>query len=255
MAKLGLIISMYDESACVAETLRFVGRAFEAIVVVQSRLIPYDRVDVALDWEKSAYICLENLDPRTPEQKASKTERFDFVNRSLARNFSRGFTAINDDDVGDAVRRSASIREAVFSTAGIDFAVAITGDTLIRHMLGIEWIIGWMKDTQSLIGCSRAIGQNFHRAELTREQMSDPNYPKEGRPQDFTNADFMPQLFIAHHSMFERLSHIEVTNPWCFEQCLGDAIMGAKQYVFSQTAYGYSDGIRYNTPSPENWKH
>jgi hypothetical protein len=85
--------------------------------------------------------------------------------------------------------------------------------------------------------------------------MADANHPKGGRIQDASNKDFMPQFFIVSWGMVERLSNIEVTNPWCFEQCLGDAIGDAKQYVFSDTAYGFNDGVRYNVPSPKGWKH
>lgn len=227
---LGLVVSMYDEEQCVARNLA--KHKFAQVAIVQSRLEPYPSIQAQIRTV-GHYIRFPNLDTRTDEEKAANAERFDVGARSMSRNFAAGFGKMG----------------------GLDYVVAITGDTLFLHLYGIQWIIGTMEKRGAQIGCSRAMGQNLHAAHWTREQMADKSLRKEGRLQDDSVKDFMPQLWIARGDMIERLQHIEVTNPWCMEQCLGDAIGDASQFVFSETAYGFSDGVIYHTPSPEGWQH
>ncbi len=236
--RLALCVTMYDESENMIDNFRRLGNRFNRMAVVQSQIDTFPDLEPLLLMHPCAiYIRFPNLDQRTPEQKANNTERFDIGARSMARNYSAAFRWLTETSASDPV----------------DYAVAITGDTKILHLYGIEQIIEEIGNAE--IACSRAMGQNFHQAGWTREEMNDPNHPKGGRLQDESNKDFMPQFFIAKRSLFPALADIQVTNPWCFEQCLGDAIGVAKQYVFSQTAYGFADGIIYHTPSPEGWKH
>lgn len=215
---------MYNEERPVFMTLRKVGRYFERIALVQSQLIPYEIFEKGKSVLPIEYILFPNLDTRTDEQKNTNSERFDFLNRSMARNFSAAFQHLEQFD--------------------LDYVVAITGDTCILYMDGILDLIDKMGDAP--VACSRAIGQQFHASHWTREQMADPNCPKEGRLQDSSNKDFMPQFWIVPKRMIQRFAHIEVTNPWCFEQCLGD-VLDDQPYVFSDVAYDFSDGIVYNT--------
>lgn len=220
---LGLVITMYDEQDCVYHTLEQVAKEFKRIVVVQSREEPWSIVQQELSKHPdSQYILLSNLDTRTEEQRKNRNEPFDALTRSLCRNYATGFREMGD----------------------MDYVVAILGDTLILHMCGIREIIEKMGDKQ--VACSRPMGQNIHASTLTREQMADPNHPKGGRIVDDTNKDFMPHLFIVRQDIIPRLHHIEHTNPWAFEQIMGDAIGDATQYVFANNAFEYSDGIVYN---------
>jgi len=232
---------MLDEECSVLVTLTRVGALFQVIEIVQSGLQPYPAVaEKAANHPACSYVQLPNFDDRSEEEKKRPGERFDVGARSQARNFSEGF------------RR---IQERINAGAEIDYAVGIHGDTCILHLDGVTEIIRHMKHEGADIGVSRAMGQRFHAATLTREQMADPQHPKEGRLQDHTVKDFMPQFFVAKVNLVPRLGRIKVTNPWCMEQCMGDAIGGAGQFVFSTTAYGYSNGIVYHVPSPLGWKH
>jgi hypothetical protein len=92
--------------------------------------------------------------------------------------------------------------------------------------------------------CSQAIGQKFHAADGTLE----------GRPQHPGISDFMPQFWIVlghWQKSTGAFTDIEVTNEWTTEQCLGDEFVKRRgnfdAYVISNDAYGYSDGISYQT--------
>ncbi|MBU2395752.1 MAG: hypothetical protein KKH70_20650 [Gammaproteobacteria bacterium] len=234
---LALAVSMYDEVECMGKNLAYWGSEFEKIAIVQSGLEPYKEIGrLAMDHPACSYTQFENLDKRTDQSDTA--ERFDIGARAMSRNFSYAFKEIGglDQEIG-----------------ALRFIVGITGDTQFIHLNGIRRIIEQMGDAD--IAVSRAMGQSFHRASLTIEQMRGDENLKRGRVQDESTGDFMPQLFIARASLLDSLSHIVVTNRWCFEQCLGDAVLRAKRYVFSRTAYGFSDGIRYHYPSPKGWKH
>ncbi len=261
--KAGLVITMYDEVETVGKTLQLTGAEFERVVVVQSNLSSYEGLaDQITEHKNGEYVRLPNLDTRTAEDKANTSERFDFIVKALVRNFSEGFKRCEEHD--------------------LDYVVAITGDTMLLHLHGIADIIKAMGDTP--VACSRAMGQRFHKAEWSREDIADPGCPKKGRLQDESVKDFMPHMFIVTGDMIPRLSNIEVTNRWCLEQCIGDAIGDADQFVFSKTAYGFADfillpikingeatemlvykgkdireatqtGVMYNIPSDSGWVH
>lgn len=231
---LGFVVSMYDELNCVAMNLARLGSQFERIAIVQSQEEPYPKIVELTAALPASYILLPNLDTRTPEEKTENSERFDVCNKSMARNFSAGFRAMDPCP---------------------DYVLAATGDTLFLNLFGIEWIIGQMERGNYQVGCSRAMGQDLHAAHWTREQMADKTLPKGGRLQTEHNHDFMPHMWIVRADVAPRFRDIQVTNPWSFEQCLGDAMGDAEQFVFAKNAYDFSDGVIYNTPSPENWKH
>ena len=238
---LALAVTFYDEIEALMFTLERVGQQFACLRIVQSGDLPFGELERFVQVHPNAqYERLPNLDRRTTAEKQAGSERFEVINQAICRNHSQTFRRIG---------------EAIQAGTPIDYVVAIHGDTGILHIHGIRAIIQAMIKAGATVGVSRAMGQSMHRADLTREQMADPNHPKGGRLQDESNRDFMPQFFITHASLVERMSHIEVTNPWCGEQCYGDATGDAPMYVFSRTAYGFHDGIIYHLPSPENWKH
>lgn len=237
--KLGLIVSMFDEYVCMCHNMRNCGKDLTRVVISQSDIDPFPNLQEWVNTHPDAhYNLFPNFDTRTPEQKEASTQRFDFGTKGQARNFSTGFKMMQGADV--------------------DYVIAILGDTLFLHLYGVGEIIKAMgSDTQ--VACSRALGQNFNRADCTMEEMSDPANAdgslSEGRFQDETVKDFMPHFWIVRKDMIERMSDIQITNRWCFEQCLGDAIGDAVQYVFSNQAYAFADGVIYNTPSKSGWVH
>lgn len=234
LPRLGLAVSMFDECKAMGITLQRQAQHLAQIEVVQSQTEPYPELaDLLQKHGNARYTLLPNLDTRTEQDMATSTERFDIGARAMARNFSAAFAAMDPQ--------------------AVDYVIGITGDTVLVHMFGIQAIIAAMGDAD--IAVSRAMGQSFHRADLTPEEMADPDNPKGGRPQDESTEDFMPQLFVARASLIPRLAKIGVTNRWCFEQCIGDAVAGAKRHVFSRTAYGFTDGVIYHFPSPKGWKH
>lgn len=128
-----------------------------------------------------------------------------------------------------------------------DWLVALTGDTLMTDPTMADRLI--RNAGNRVLICSQAIGQRFHAADGTLE----------GRPQDPGISDFMPQMFIVkgdwqrEHQAF---CDIPVVNELCTEQCLGDHFVNIRgtwdAYVISNNAYGYSDGISYQTK--KTWK-
>ena len=122
--KLGFIISMYDEIDTVNETILNLRKYASQIVVIQSdpgiqKLFldesicdKYEKMpDVAGNREEYAKII--------EEKKEGKGEMIGPI--ALTRNFSRGFTLIQDFDV--------------------DYVITITGDTKITNPEGITKII------------------------------------------------------------------------------------------------------------------
>jgi hypothetical protein len=216
--KLGLLITMYDETDAVTNTVTSVGKDFDYVGIVQSGEDPDRAVQEKInEIPKMSYALLPNL--------GDKYSKWELPARALCRNYSKLF-------------RSAP--------TGLDFYVAITGDTLLMNMWGINSIIESMGDDKFDVACARAMGQDFHRAELTEMELSRGGGG--GRFQDGTNSDFMPQLFIVRNSFAHNFINIEVTNKWCSEQCLGDAMNRGcgVPYVFSWQAYGFADGVVYH---------
>lgn len=236
--RLAMAVSMFDEVPSMLFNVLQKGHEFVQIEVVQSDLTPVQELAAALAVHPCGhYTLFENLDKRKSEEILAAGERFDFGARSMSRNFSHAFRAIRDGGIET------------------DYVIGMHGDTAILHFWGIEEIIAKMEAVGAEVGCSRAMGQNFHRADLTPEEMADPDNPKGGRLQDDTTRDFMPQFWVVSARAIPRFCDIPITNRWCFEQCLGDAAGDAEMFVFSDTAYGFGDGIIYHIPSPTGWRH
>lgn len=229
---LALAVSMYDEHVNMGENLARVGSQCSHVVVAQSDLTPEPSMVAALAQHPSGhYMQFPNLYP--PEGSATG-ERFDYGTCSVLRNFGAAFTRLHE-------------------LGPVDYIIGMYGDTALYHLEGIRQLLVDMGDAD--LAVSRAMGQAFHRADLTWDEMADPSHPKGGRVQDESNGDFMPHLFILRGKHVSRFCEIPMTNRWCAEQCFSDAAGDLTRYVFSTTAYGFNDGIGYNLPSPGNWKH
>lgn len=127
------------------------------------------------------------------------------------------------------------------------YIVAMTGDTLISDIKGLDRIYRSLLDSNKSIAVSQAIGQDFHAAE------SNPPENLGGRYQYDGISDFMPQFFILNGTFAYRtkvFSNTKITNEFTTEQCLGDELCKYGSFsdlalVISKTAYGFSDGIQY----------
>lgn len=129
------------------------------------------------------------------------------------------------------------------------YIVAMTGDTLITDIKGLDRIYRQMLDNNKVLAVSQAIGQDFH------SPTSNPPEVCGGRYQFDGISDFMPQFFIVEGNFAYRtkiFSNIQITNEYTTEQCLGDEFCKHGSFkdqvlVLSKLAYGFSDGIKYQT--------
>lgn len=230
--KLGFIISMYDEINIVKKTIQTLKKDNSKIVVIQSdpgneEMVldnslcdKYERMsDIAGGRKKYEKIIEER-------KKEGKGEMIGPI--ALTRNFSKGFTLIQDFDV--------------------DFVIGITGDTKISNLKGILKIIKKMKLNGKLVAGTRSIGYTMFNESGKSIQF-----------QSRTSTNIMPQFFIADINSVRNglFCNNKKTNKYNTEQCLGDEIvryckeMNLKIfdvfYIISN--YGYPrfiDGVQYN---------
>jgi hypothetical protein len=220
--RISLLITAYDELLTVGETLKNVGHEIDYSCLVQSDAGPGTSMDALAHYHGLGYRLLPNLASTGIHPLALPAHA---ITRNYATLFTRWWPELND----------------------VDYVVALTGDTKLFHLHGIRKIIQRMQKHNAELAVSKAIGQEFHAA-----TMDVAGGQEGGRIQSLTCPDFMPQLFVVAVAALvdtEVFGAIPVTNPWCSEQCLGDAWMeahGGKQYVFSNTAYGFSDGVVYH---------
>ena len=130
------------------------------------------------------------------------------------------------------------------------YIVALTGDTYISDLSGLDRLFDKMISKDKVVCVSQAIGQDFHAY--------NSNPPEEcgGRFQYDGITDFMPQFFLIDGKFAkntEIFSNMEVTNEYCTEQCLGDELshyitkpFDKDVYIIAKNAYDYDDGIIYN---------
>lgn len=137
------------------------------------------------------------------------------------------------------------------NVSNLRYVVALTGDTYISDITGLERLYAKMKDANKYICVSQAIGQNFHAS------TDDPPRKVEGRHQYDGISDFMPQFFMVDGNFAKGsgiFSHTKITNEYCTEQCLGDELIKYNiskpfekdVYILAKSAYDYNDGIIYN---------
>lgn len=230
--KLGFVISMYDEIDTVKKTIENLKPFNVKIVVIQS---DPGKKEMMLDssfcdkYEKMSDIAggREKYEKMIEEgKKESKGEMIGPI--ALTRNFSKGFTLIQDFDV--------------------NFVIAITGDTKITNLKGILKIIKKMKQHNKWVAGTRSIGYTM--------------FDESGKQVQFQSrkcTNIMPQFFIADiNSIRNKLfCNIKRTNKYNTEQCLGDEIVRYSKekklkifdifYIISN--YGYPrfiEGVEYN---------
>lgn len=218
--KMGLLVTMHDELAQVAETIGRVRPRLSRLLVVRSGMEPLPE-----EW-------LQHVDYHTllPDLSPGLSQ-WDLPAVSLARNYSWLFT------------EAAKFPE-------VDWWVAITGDTVLLHEYGLERAIKDAVDKDCILACCRALKQDFHAADLTLEDLQAGKGG--GRKQTTDLADFMPQLFMVDAAAVRAAAFrdIQVTNRWCSEQCLGDSFITfagddwrSKRHVYATSAGEYQDGI------------
>ena len=224
MHNIAFLITMYDENETVKETISLI-RSFygdRAIIIVAHSK---SNTNMELNADKiNEYIILPNLSDMYIKRKLPA--------HAIARNYGMAFSKLYE------------------KYSNIDYIVAITGDTLIWNMSGIEKLFAQMLDNKKIICVSQAIGQDFHSAD------SDPPQRSGGRFQFDGISDFMPQFFVVDGKFAFKtkvFSNIKITNEYCSEQCLGDELSNYIEKPFSKeviiiakNAYDFNDGIAFN---------
>ncbi len=243
-ARLALLITMHNEWECVVHTLKRVRERFAWIGIVRS-YTPVDPPSIGLEVgiqppvELSPFAFLEENDLKVEFTQAlpdlaGQYSKWELPAQSICRNYSALFSA-------------ASL------VPDIDCCVAITGDTVLLHSYGVEEIVAAMEQKGAILGCSKACGQDFHRADLTLEELEAGKGG--GRRQGLDVPDFQPQFFAVKHEAVQQgaYSDVEVVNVLCSEACLGEMFrrMEPKKWkkltqVFSETAFGWLDGFVYH---------
>ena len=222
--RLGLAICMSDEEEVVNATIARVVPRFEWIGIVRSTDIdqPFAFLgDSAVEYQEAV---------PTPGDQCSPGEA---AVRTICRGYSMLFNQVKE-------------------VKAVEWVVAILGGTLLLHPFGVERIIADTRREEKLIGCAKALGQEFNKAEWTAEELQDGKGG--GRIQDRTMLDFQPNLFVFNRDIldFGALCNIEPVNRWCPQECLGAASMGSPQHAYSDQPFGFGDGILYNvTPKAQ----
>ncbi len=222
---------MYDEIDIVKETITNLKKFDTKIVVIQSdpgnekMILGSSMCD---NYEKMSDIAggIEKYQEIIKEKKEGKGEMIGPI--ALTRNFSRGFTLIQEMDV--------------------DYCIAITGDTKITSLTGILNIIEKMQKNNKIVGATRTIGYT--------------QYDENGKYARFQHrqiTDIMPQFFVVDFKAVKKglFCNIVRTNKYTTEQCLGDEIVRYCQqnnlrffdifYRISDYAYPrFINGVYYN---------
>ena len=232
--KLGVVITMYDESDVVLQSIKNLKNTYNnvTIVVVHSDNNGNNNSIHEIIIRADQYFKLEDL--------SSGSNQYTIASKAMTRNYSTGFVALK-------------------KSGKFDIVMGITGDTLINTPYNLQKYYNTVINNKQLGGyVLRAIGQNFHSHD------SDPENGKEGgRPQTYDNCDIMPQFFIFDGKLLDNnlFCDIKITNKYTSEQCLGDNILeimnklGNKKFTDHITilnkphnyAYGFNDGILLQT--------
>ena len=215
--KLGLLVTMRDELQQVGESVHRLGPRLTKVVVVRSGVEPLPEGFPAVHRFK----LLPDL--------ADSLLKWEAPTASLCRDYGVLFSA-------------AALFEEV------DWWVAITGDTVLLHEYGLERVVSDAVGKGCVLACCCAYGQDFHRADLTIEDLGAGKGG--GRKQVAGTSDFMPQLFFVAREAVGAFAEIPITNRWTSEQCLGDAFVAwagedwrTKRHVYSTEAAAYADGV------------
>ena len=227
--KLGLLITMYDEFESVADTIDRVGYKYDYIGITQSGQCRDDGVSKRMDCRfrdieglSGVYDILPDLGPHY--------SKWELPAQALCRNIAHLFDVYKKKNEEHCL--------------DIDNFVVITGDTLLLHNWGIDQIVRDMTERGMPMAVSVATGQDFHRADKTLDELKDGGGG--GRLQTPGCGDFMPQMFIVNSRLVDNFISLEVTNVWCSEQCLGDAVLDEARHLFATQAFSFSDGVVYH---------
>lgn len=228
--KVGIIITMYDESSIVIHTVRQIKSIFKdsEIILVHSDNNENSKTFDTIKSLSSEYIKLPDMSGEIVLEN---------VNPIILRNFNTGFKKLYE------------------SSDKYDLIVALTGDTLIHDASSFIRRAKEMKKNQWIAMVSQAVGQDFHA------MSADGSRIIEGRHQSETTTDFACCIFFLNGEWalkHQAFSNIEMTNKWSNEQCLGDEILkflGDKNFhkhvgrlnsKKPKKAYSYDDGIIYH---------
>jgi hypothetical protein len=224
MYNAAFLITMYDENKTVEETISLIRSSYgdkATIIVAHSK----SDTNMELNVDKiNDYIILPNLANVHIKRKLPAY--------AIARNYGMAFSRLYE------------------KYSDIDYIVAITGDTFIWNISGIERLYTQMINNKKIMCVSQAIGQDFHSAD------SNPPQKSGGRFQFDGISDFMPQFFVVDGSFAFKtkvFSNIKITNEYCSEQCLGDELsnyidqpFSKEVIVIAKNAYDFNDGIAFN---------
>ena len=228
--KAGFVISMYDESEIVLDSIKKIRSYFlnKAIIVV----VHSDNKENSSTLEQiiqysNSYIKLENL--------SQAHDEYTLPAAAICRNYSVGFSKLKN-----------ILQEA-------DVIVGLTGDTRIFDCKLLEKYFNNVKLQKVQGYVLRAIGQNFHKSTDSPSTGIGGN-----RLQTFKNNDFMPQFFIFNGLLLTENSlfcKIKNTNKYTSEQSLGDEVqnkLGNKKFsdcipILNSPvtyAYGFNSGVQ-----------
>ena len=207
----GVLISMTDEWIATCATLKYIGDKVSNIAIVQTGGEEFEHLRSAADECGASYTVIADTQA-TVWGKQSHT---------ICYAYNRLIEMSNEWDV--------------------DYLCFLSGDTVVRHIHGIHWIIEEMGVAE--LACSRGVGLDYHTPNLTEEQLTQ-GYGG-GRYQEQDTRDFMAQMFILKIANENKDINFRVTNQWTVEQCLGDALDHIEMYSFSDEPFGFHDGIIY----------
>ena len=217
-AKLGLAICMIDEEQVAAATVGRVVPRFEWIGIVRATNseAPFAFLGDSQVEYQEAVPSLEGQ--YSPGEAAVRT---------ICRGYSMLFNAVKE-------------------VKPVEWVVAILGSTLLLHPFGIEQIVADTKREGKLIGCAKALGQEFNKAEWTEEELQAGKGG--GRVQARTMLDIQPDLFVVNRGVldFGALCSIPIINRWCPHENLGAATMSSPQHAYSDQPFSFSDGVLFN---------
>ncbi len=227
--QIGFIISFYDEIEIVKNNLDLFKKEKCPIIIIQSE--PKDSSKILNEKNIDFYKMLPDIAGSREEFRGTDNAILDedkTTVKPLARNLSLAF------------QKAVDIKA--------DWWVTILGDIKINSLEGIKKIIKKLEVNGKTLGVTRAIGQTFLDSKKTHSRIQKKN-----------SHDFMPQFFIVKDDLVKKgiFEEIEITNPFTFEQCMGDTatdFFNKNKMDFWQECYSICDypypkfinGLQYN---------
>ena len=216
----GIVITMYDETDIVSQTINNCKVPDVCFVVVHS----YNNVeceDLRFIKENSIYIRLPNLGGTMSVDEIGSA--------SICRNYNAGFKRLYEENIA------------------FDAVIGMTGDTLIKDLNRILAIM----DDVHFGYVLQAKGQPFY------DRNDRPGIDKPSRMQTDDVNDIMPQFFVFAGGfawLYDLFTQIESANPYTSEENLGIEIMRAvggdfkkliKRIHTNPDVYDYHNGVEF----------